>query len=36
MSILNKLEKLRTIGGEPMTQGLADDTIARFALIRSG
>ena len=31
MTILSKLEQLRSIGGEPMTQGLADEIIARFA-----
>ncbi|MEN1729387.1 MAG: aminotransferase class III-fold pyridoxal phosphate-dependent enzyme [Pseudomonadota bacterium] len=31
MSILNKLEQLRSIGGEAMTQGLPDETITRFA-----
>jgi len=31
MSILSKLEQLRSIGGEPMTRGLPDETIVRFA-----
>jgi len=31
MSILSKLEQLRSIGGEPLTRGLPDETISRFA-----
>ncbi len=31
MAILSKLETLRSIGGKPLTTGLADDIIERFA-----
>ncbi|AKS42219.1 aminotransferase class III-fold pyridoxal phosphate-dependent enzyme [Wenzhouxiangella marina] len=31
MAILSKLEKLRSIGGKPMTRGLSDELISRFA-----
>ncbi len=31
MAILNKLQTLRELGGKPMTKGLADDVISRFA-----
>jgi acetylornithine/succinyldiaminopimelate/putrescine aminotransferase len=31
MSILSKLEQLRSIGGKPLTQGLPDATIRQFA-----
>jgi len=31
MTILSKLEQLRSIGGEPMTRGLPDSVVCRFA-----
>jgi hypothetical protein len=31
MSVLDKLNTLRQIGGKPLTTGLSDDTILRFA-----
>ena len=35
MAILKKLQTLRTIGGKPLTQGLPDDVVSRFASLDS-
>ncbi|MCH8477752.1 MAG: aminotransferase class III-fold pyridoxal phosphate-dependent enzyme, partial [Wenzhouxiangella sp.] len=35
MAILNKLQTLRSIGGQPLTTGLSDDIIERFARLDS-